>query len=93
LKSFSKHFQFLNLFSNWFQYSNRLSICFQIKFGNRFLKFFFRKSVGFAPLWSCNLFLCRVILGLRSRETSAAAVMEAAVASTARQGLTVSLTA
>ena len=42
---------------------------------------------------SCNLFLCRVILGLRSRETSAAAVVAAAVASTARQGLTVSLTA
>ncbi len=46
---FRKHFQFLNLFSNRFQYSNRLSICFQIKFGNRFLKFFFRKSVRFAP--------------------------------------------
>jgi hypothetical protein len=39
----------LNLFSTWFQYSNRLSICFQIKYGNRFLKSFFGKSVQSAP--------------------------------------------
>jgi hypothetical protein len=39
----------LNLFSTWFQYSNRLSICFQIKYGNRFLNIFFGKSVQSAP--------------------------------------------
>jgi hypothetical protein len=49
MKSISKHFQFLNIFSTWFQYSNRLSICFHIKYGNRLLNIFFGKSVHFAP--------------------------------------------
>jgi hypothetical protein len=39
----------LNIFSAWFQYSNRLSICFHIKYGNRLLNIFFGKSVHSAP--------------------------------------------